>query len=132
MAYLEGLRYNPGGSGLEETRGGVPVCCGAASGLQEWRFKVFQRRTRDDGTLRRGQASQFAEFLGKVIERLRNEASQVAMGISDDELRGEDAINVLVDRVENYAIRGLAARCHEPMTSYITRPPEMDEWSQVF
>ena len=41
---------------------------------------------------------QSSGLLGKVIEELRNEASQVAMDSSDDELRGEDAIDVLAER----------------------------------
>ena len=51
-----------------------------------------------------GSSPKLAELLGKVIEGLRNEALQVAMKFSDDELRGEDAIDVLVERVENYVI----------------------------
>ena len=33
---------------------------------------------------------------------LRDEALQFALDLTDDELRGEDAIDVLVERVDNY------------------------------
>ena len=65
--------------------------------------------------------------------------SQVAMDLSDDELRGEDAIDVLVERVENYVnafkeeeakslfrpgTRNVVVRCqqpNEPVTSFTRR-----------
>ena len=78
MACLEGQTYNPAGTGLEETRGGVLVYGGSASGLQEWRFKVLERMRGITASGGEEQASKLGGFLG---QELRNAALLVAMDL---------------------------------------------------
>ena len=68
-----------------------------------WKSGVSRcfREMRDHSIWRQGASLKLAEFLGKVFEVLRNDALQAVMELSDDELRGEDAIDVLVERFAN-------------------------------
>ena len=45
MAYLEGLLYQSGGTGVHETRTGIPQYNGSPAMLTEWKF---EERPRED------------------------------------------------------------------------------------
>ena len=92
---------------------------GSASGLQERRFEVLQLKRAITTSGDEEQDPQLAEFLGKVIEGLRNEALQVAMGLSDDELTHPRK------KTQN------PRQPNEPMTSNITRRQRWIEPIQV-
>ena len=71
MAYLEGLTFQPGSTGMTETLQGIPNYGGSASTLQEWKFKVTTKKfavltIKDEGI----RAEKLAELTSKVTDGL--------------------------------------------------------------
>ena len=78
MACLEGLTYGSQET-LGETRSGVPLYEGTAFGVDEWRFKVANRR--------REIESIPAERAEEKTQRLHQMVSKVIDGLSDEALK---------------------------------------------
>ncbi len=85
-ACLEWLLFNAGSSERTETRAGVPIYNGSASGLAEWKFKV---NTRLEAVLaEKDEANRLqktVELSSKIVDALTDEALKVAM--TNDELQ---------------------------------------------
>ena len=103
MAHMEGLPCRRASTGLEETRGGVLVYGGSAAGLQV-AFQSATEKACDHGIEGRGASfPKLAEYLSLAIDGLK-EALQFAKDLSEDEVPGEDAVDVSVKEVEKYVV----------------------------
>ena len=86
---------------MTETKAGIPHFSGAASTLQEWKFKVITKKTAlmaiKDVDVRR---ERMAELTSKVTDGLAGEALKIAMDLGGYELSREDGITKLIEAVE--------------------------------
>ena len=104
MAYLEGLTFQSGSTGMTETRQGIPNYGGSASTLQEWKFKVTTKKfavptIKDEGI----RAEKLAELTSKVTDGLSGDALKVAMDLGEA-LSKPDGLDKLVEQIESYVL----------------------------
>ena len=89
---------------LTETRGGVPVFAGTASGLPEWKFKVQQKKNainaRKDTSLRK---EKLVELTTKVVDGLTDDALKIAMD-NQHFLSDMNGIDKLIAKIEEHVI----------------------------
>ena len=79
---LEGLVHDPDNQkGLPETRGGVPIYHGAASGFEEWKFKVTSKFRALSFLAEDIRESRKREFGPRVVEGLGGDGLKVAMDV---------------------------------------------------
>ena len=145
---LEGLLYNPAGSdATQQTRSGIPIYNGSASGFDEWKFKslglvrsIKKQCDFKEKNSGRGMENQLDDLSAKVCEALEGEALRISVEIGHDELGTKDGVQVLVDAIEKTIPLGdkeddarelyhlgaksrgqFARQCGESMVSHIGR-----------
>jgi hypothetical protein len=104
-ASLEGLTFAEGSSERTETRAGVPIFNGSASGLQEWKFKVNTRMAaimaEKDEDIRNQKC---IELTGKIVDALTEEALKVAMDIGTENILKVGGLQKLITELEAHVM----------------------------
>ena len=137
--YLEGLTFGSQ-EALPETRAGFPLYAGSAHRFQEYQFKIKNRlravTTISDPDQKR---QKMASLVTSMIDALSDDALKIAMDMTEAELTAEDAVQVLMDRIEANSARfkkdearelhragtrttgPMCRQAGEPVVSYISR-----------
>ena len=102
MAFLEGLMFRPGLSGMPETRQNVPSYSGSPETLQEWKFKLMIKQNAILATKDEIQRKErMADLISRVTDGLSGDALKVAMDLGD-ELEKDEGLQTLIDRIDTY------------------------------
>ena len=106
MAYLEGLLYRPEGqSTTEETRAGAPRYAGQAWNLEEWKFRVLQKKKAIETMTDTDKIPEkIADLVSRVTDGLSDDALKIAMDLGDDALSKPDGLDQLVKEIEGAAM----------------------------
>ena len=90
---------------MTETKAGIPHFSGAASTIQEWKFKVITKKTAllaiKDPDVRK---EKMAELTSKVTDGLAGEALKVAMDLGENELAKDEGLAKLIEAVEKHVL----------------------------
>ena len=97
MAYLEGLLYRPEGSSTtEETQAGVPKYAGHAWNLEEWKFRVMNKKKAIEMmTDTEKIPEKIADLASRIIDGLTDDALKIAMDLGDNVLTKLDGLDKL-------------------------------------
>ena len=98
---LEGLLHNSGSDQRTETRGGIPIYNGSASGLADWKFRVETRlnavEAEKDETKRE---QKLVELASHIVDALTDEALKIAKDVGSSNVLLPGGLKKLIERIE--------------------------------